>query len=249
MTPKRPIRAPKLAALAALGIFAAFAAFAALVGCGHPAQETAAHKIADALPSVLGPAEHYEVQVDGDPFALARGRARAVHIQGTRVRLSPALTVDALTVDAGDVSFDRGTRRLDHIGRATFSATLTQGQLADYLGRFKPLLPGLVVTLRPADVEARVPVAFMGLHTVAALAGRFAPDADDPSRLDFVADGARVGVVPLPAGLVNVALDQLNPVVALTGLKVPLLVTGASVSDRRLTLTGSADLNGLVGTH
>jgi len=249
MTRKPPARTLNLAALASVGALAALGGIVALAGCGHPVQETAAHKLADALPSVLGPAEHYEVQVDGDPFALSRGRAKAVHIQGVRVRLSPALTADALNIDAEDVSFDRASRRLDHIGRATFSATLTQEQLTDYLGRSKPLLPGLVVTLRRSDVEARVPVSALGLHTTAALSGRLAPNAGDPSRLDFVADGAQIGVVPLPAGLANIALDQLNPVVALTGLKVPLSVTGTSVGDARLTLNGTADLNGLVGIH
>lgn len=232
-----------------LASFVSVGALVALTGCGHPVQETAAHKIANLLPSLLGPADHYEVQVDGDPFALARGRARAVHIQGLRVRLSPALTVETLSADATDVSFDRDTRRLDHIGRAVFSATLTQEQLAAYLGRTKSLLPGLVVTLRQTDVEAHIPVTVLGLHTTVFLAGRLAPDAGDPSRLDFVADGAQVGVVPLPAGLANIALDQLNPVVALTGLKVPLSVTGASVSGSRLTLSGTADLNGLADVH
>ena len=77
MTPNRP----RILSLG-LGVFA-------LAGCAHPVQETAAHKIADALPSLLGPAAHYDVQVDGDPFALTRGRARAVHIQGQDVQLAP----------------------------------------------------------------------------------------------------------------------------------------------------------------
>ena len=149
-------------------------------------QETAAHKIADALPSVLGPAAHYDVQVDGDPFALARGRARGVHIQGQDVQLSPTITLDTLNADAADVSFDTNTRRLSHVGATQFTATMDQAHLTAYLAQSKPLLPGLVVTLRPSDVEARVPVTFLGLHTTAALSGTFAPDAAEPSRLDFV---------------------------------------------------------------
>lgn len=218
----------------------------ALAGCAHPVQETAAHKIADALPSLLGPAAHYDVQVDGDPFALSRGRARAVHIQGQEVQLSPALTLDTLDTDVHDVSFSRETRRLDHVGRADFTATLNQEHLTAYLAHFKPLLPNLVVTLRPDDVQARVPVKFLGLETTAALSGTFKPDAAEPSKLDFVTDGAQVGIVPLPAGLVNLAVDQLNPVLSLSGLKAPLSITGAGIVNSRLTLKGTADLNGLV---
>ena len=217
-----------------------------LWGCGHPVQETAAHKIADALPSVLGPAAHYDVQVDGDPFALARGRARGVHIQGQDVQLSPKITLDTLNADAADVSFDTKTRHLSHVGATRFTATMSQQHLTDYLAQSKPLLPGLVVTLGPSNVQARVPVTFLGLHTTAALSGTFAPDAADPSRLDFVTNGAQVGPVPLPTGVVNLALDLLNPVISLTGLKAPLTITHTGVEDGRLILQGSADLNGLV---
>ena len=227
-------------------VLAAFAVGVALWGCGHPVQETAARKIADALPSVLGPAAHYDVQVDGDPFALTRGRARGVHIQGQDVQLSPKITLNTLNADADDVSFDTKTRRLSHVGTTRFTATMDQAHLTDYLAQSKPLLPSLVVTLRPSDVEARVPVTFLGLHTTAALSGTFAPDAADPSRLDFVTHGAQFGGVPLPAGLVNLALDVLNPVISLTGLKAPLTITRAGIENGRLMLQGSADLNGLV---
>ena len=233
---------PKRLKLVGIGV----AAGIALCGCGHPVQETAAHKIADALPSVLGPAARYDVQVDGDPFALTRGRARAVHIQGQDVQLAPDVTLDTLAVDARDVSFDTGTRRLSHIGGAAFTASLGQANLSRYLARSKPLLPGLVVTLLPNAVEARVPVDVLKLHTVAVLSGSFRPNAEDPSRLDFVAQSAQVGSVPLPASLVNLAVNELNPVLDLSGLKAPLTVTEAGVTNSRLTLSGTARLDGLI---
>lgn len=219
---------------------------ATLWGCGHPVQETAAHKIADALPSVLGPAAHYDVQVDGDPFALARGRARGVHIQGQEVQISPRLTLDTLDADAEDVSFDTNTRRLSHVGQTRFTATMGQTHLTDYLAQSKPLLPGLIITLRPSDVEAQIPVTFLGLRTTASLSGTFAPNPAEPGRLDFVTNGAHFGLVPIPSGLVNTALDALNPVISFASLKAPLTITAANVENSRLELQGSADLNGLV---
>lgn len=220
----------------------------AATGCGHPVQETAAHKIADALPGVLGPAARYDVQVDGDPFALARGRARAVNIQGREVRLAPPLSLDTLTVRAADVSFDPKTRRLLRIGTTTFTASMGQSSLDTYLAQSKPLLPGLVVTLLPSTVEARVPVTFLGVQTTAALSGSLRPETDDTSRLDFIASGAHIGVVPLPPGLVNLAIADLNPVVDLSGLKTPLSITDAAVIESRLVLSGTADLQALSRT-
>lgn len=220
-------------------------ALALVCGCGHPVQETAAHKIANVLPSVLGPAAHYDVQVDGDPFALSRGRARAVHIQGQQVQLSPRLTLDTLDADARDVSFNRDTRRLEHIGQTNFTATLGQAHLDAYLAHVKPLLPNLSVTLRSDDVEARVPVTFLGLQTMADLTGTLAPNADEPDKLDFTTNGVHVGMVPLPSALVNLALSLLNPVVDLSSVKVPLTVTNTSILNGQLTISGNVNLNGL----
>lgn len=215
-------------------------------GCGNPVQETAAHKIADALPRVLGPAAHYDVQVNGDPFALTRGRARAVHIQGEGVQLSPTLTLDTLDINAKDIAFDPKNRKLTHIGETTFTASLGQTNLDRCLAASKPLLPGLVVTLLPDKVEAHVPVTFLGLQTTAALAGSFRPNADDPSKLDFMTSGAQLGSVPLPAGLINLATESVNPVIDLSGLKAPLTVTDSSVTDSRIILSGTASLQDLV---
>ncbi len=216
-----------------------------LTGCGHPVQETAAHKIADVLPSALGPAAHYDVQVDGDPFALARGRARAVHVQGVGVQLSPSLTLDSLHADVQDVSFDTKTRKLSHLGQTAFTASLGQENLSRYLAQSKPLLPGLVVSLLPNVIEAQVPVSALGLQTSAQLSGSLRPDPADPRRLDFVANAAQVGNVPVPSSLVNLALDSVNPLLDLSGLKAPLAVKEAKVQDRQLVLSGTADLSGL----
>lgn len=229
-----------------LSFIAATLAATAFVGCGHPVQETAAHKIADRLPSVLGPALRYDVQVDADPFALARGRARTVHVQGVSVQLSQALTLDTLTADVSDVSFDTKTQRLSHLGLTAFTASLSQGNLSRYLAQSRVHLPGLEVTLLPDTVEARVPVSALGFQTTAALSGSLRPNLDNPQRLDFVATGAQVGPVPVPAVLVNLALDTLNPLIDLATLKAPLTVTDARVSNSKLVLSGTANLSGLV---
>lgn len=242
----RPLMIPKPLKLAAVLSGTALLAAAAFTGCGHPVQETAAHKIADVLPSVLGPAVRYDVQVDGDPFALARGRARAVHVQGVGVQISPSLTLDTLNADVQDVSFDTKTRTLSHLGKTAFTASLGQDNFSRYLAQSKPLLPGLIVTLLPDAIEAQVPVSALGLHTTAALSGSLRPDPSDPSKLDFIAGSAQIGQVSVPPSLVNLALDTVNPLFDLSVLKAPLAVTDAKVQNSRLVLSGTASLSGLV---
>ena len=84
-----------------------------------------------------------------------------------------------------------------------FTASLGQDNLSRYLARSKSRLPGLEVTLLPDTVRADIPVSALGLSTTAELSGFLRPDPDDPSRLDFVASGAQLGNVRVPAGLVT----------------------------------------------
>lgn len=215
----------------------------AIGGCGRgPVQNTAAHKIADALPQILGPAAHYDVQVDGDSLALSRGRARHVHIDGVDVQLTPSAIVDTLHLDAQDLSFDTAARQLQHVGRVDFTGTMSQAHLNQYLAQTKTGIPGLVVTLRQSDVEARVPVTLLGLHTTAALSGTLQPSAESADKLDFITRGAQVGVVPLPAGLVRLAIDEINPLIDLSGVRVPISLTQVDVVNEQIVVRGTAQL-------
>lgn len=237
MTQKRRTSNIALAVAALLGVWGLSG------GCGRrPVQTTAAHKIADALPQILGPAAHYDVQVEGDPMALSRGRARKVHIDGVDVQLTPRATIDALHLDAQDLSFDMAARRLEHVGRVDFTGTMSQAHLTQYLAQARTDVPGLTVTLRQSDVEARVPVSFLGLHTTAALSGTLQPSETAANKLDFVTRGAQVGVVPLPAGLVRFAINEINPLIDLSGVRVPISVTRVDVVNEQIVVRGTAQL-------
>ncbi|MBV9848158.1 MAG: LmeA family phospholipid-binding protein [Armatimonadetes bacterium] len=222
----------------------ALAALALLAGC-QSAQTTAAHKIADALPRSLGPAAHYEVQVEGDTFGLARGRARRVHIIGEQVRVIPDMTLDMLDVDAHDVSFDMGARRIEGAGQAVFIGTIGQRNLSNYLTRRPKFLPGAAVQLQERDVLAEVPIMVAGLHTTAVVSGTLAPDPAQRSRLDFIADAASLGRLPIPARLVNLALGEINPVFDLSRVRVPIALARADVINHQMVLQGTAHLDNL----
>jgi len=214
-----------------------------LTGCSSLSPQTvAAHKIADALPQMLGPARHYDVQVEGGTFALTRGRAHRVRIHGEDVQLGPAETLDALDFAAEDVSFDTQAKRLQSVGRAEFTGTLGQAHLDQYLAQNRP---GLAVTLRSGDVEARIPIVAGPLHTTATVIGSLIPTSPGASTLNFVADRARLSFLPVPVFLVNRALATLNPVVDLSHGKVPVALQSATVVNGLLILRGTADLNGL----
>lgn len=215
----------------------------AATGCGSLSPQTiAAHKIADALPRMLGPAAHYDVKVGGDALALTRGHARGVHVDGRDVQLMPAITVDTLRFDASDVSFDTKAKRLQKVGRVEFVGAVGQEHLTAYLAQAKPL-PGLRVTLRRSDVQVQVPVAAGPIHTSVTLFGMPAPAGPEGKAISFVVDRARLSIVPIPAGLVNLALNKVNPIVDLSAVKVPLSVQRTDVQDGMLVLRGTAQID------
>lgn len=222
------------------------AAVCTLPGCtGSSPQTIAAHKIADRLPRIIGPARRYVVQVDGDPFAIGRGRARRIDIDGRDVVMASGLTMDRLTIEADDVSFDVKSRTLQHVGHVSFMGRLGQRNLDNYIARIKPDPPGLSITLRWDDMEVAVPVEVASLTTTARLSGTLIPSRSGPDKLDFVANKASVGIVPVPAKVVNLALDRLNPVLDLSGRRFPVSVTGADVDRGSIVLRGTASIDAL----
>ena len=224
--------------------FGALAVLIGLAGC-QSARTTAAHKISDLLPRSLGPAAHYDAQVEGDTLALARGRARRIHVVGVQVQVAPHTTLDTLDIDAHDVTFDVDAQRIEQVGRATFTGTVGQTNLTEYLAHRQPSIPGLVVQLRARDVQAELPVSLGSLHETAEVSGTLAPDSAQPDHLDFVADAASLGRLPIPATLVNFALRGINPVFDLSQVKVPIALTGADVVNEQIVLQGTADLKDL----
>lgn len=226
--------------------FVSAGALFALAGCSSLSPQTiAAHKISDALPKMLGPAAHYEAAVQGDTLALTRGRAQRVHVEGQDVQLTPTLTVDTLTFDAQNVSIDAKAMKLQKIGNVSFVGRIGQGHLEYYLHHVKmsKMLQGLRITLRPNDVQVELPLAAGPIHTHATVFGHPAPDAHDAKSIDFVVDKARLSFLPLPAGLVNRALSELNPIVDMSAVRVPICVQSTSVEGGQLVLRGTAQID------
>jgi len=202
----------------------------------------AAHKIADALPRIVGPAKHYDVNVSGNPFSLSRGRAKRVHIEGEDVQLSPTVTMDHMSIDANDVTFDMKQHRIDHVESVAFVATLGQRHLDNYIEQMKSSYPGLEVALRWNDMEASVPVSIKSYTTTARLSGTLTPSPSSSTQLEFVGKDASIGIVPIPHKIVELALERLNPTLDLSGLRFPVTVTGAMIDRGKIVVRGTADI-------
>lgn len=212
-----------------------------VAGCvGTSPQTTVAHKIADALPRWIGPAKHYNVQVEGDTFALARGRVRRVQIDGSNVQLSSNVSMDRINIDAHDVSFDRKARIIHRIADVSFIGQVDQGDIDRYLTKARPDLRDVTVRLRADDVQVSTPVTVRGYTTTVSVSGTLKPNADAANKLDFVANGGSIGIVPVPARLVNVAIDEINPLLDLSRLRFPITVKDVDIHNGTAAVHGTA---------
>jgi len=213
-----------------------------VAGCGGSNPRViAAHKIADALPDMIGPAKHYDVNVDGSAMSLARGHAHRVQIHGRDVELAPSLVVNKLEVDAHDVSFDREAHKVENASHVDVNATIGQLHLDQYLAAHKPIA-GLIVQIRWSDLEASVPVSALGISTTVRVDGSLAPSASGADKLDFVPSGGDIGPVPIPHRLIDMAMNRINPVLDLSTMKFPVTISSTKAVNGVLVVEGTTTL-------
>lgn len=216
-----------------------------LAGCSSLSpNRKAERKIADALPTVIGPAKSYSVKVDGDAFALARGRARRITVRGEDVQATPNVTLSALDFTARNVRFDAKARRIEGADFVDFTGTMSQGDLNQYLAR-SHAHPGMALTLRNKDISLAMPISVGPVHTTVTVIGRVAPTSPGADTINFIADAAHLSILPIPAFLVNRELASVNPVVDLSRFKIPIALNATDVRNKTLVITGTADLTSL----
>jgi len=215
-----------------------------VAGCvGSSPQKTVAHRIANVLPRWIGPAEHYDVKVDGDTFALGRGHVRRVQIDGSNVQLSSTVSMDRITIDAHDVSFDRKARKIHRIVDVSFVGQVGQDDIDHYLTKARPDLSDVSVRLRGDDVQVSTPITVRGYTTTVSVSGTLRPNANAADKLDFVANGGNIGVVPVPARLMNVAIDEINPVLDLSRLRFPVSVKSVEIRNGTASVRGTTTIS------
>ena len=83
------------------------------------------------LPKYVGPAEKYDVKIDG--LDVGKGSAEAVTAVGERVRPEGAPVIDRLALDLSGVVYDKDVERLTQVDGARLTAVIKTPDLADFL--------------------------------------------------------------------------------------------------------------------
>ncbi|MES2461557.1 MAG: DUF2993 domain-containing protein [Armatimonadota bacterium] len=227
-------------------IFGSLLIFLTAPGCARVAESKAEQAVNDLLPSFLGPADSYRTRVRGKSVgAVMRGRLDSVQVEGTNVRLDDGMTIDKLGMEFQAISIDTQARKLSHLGSAQFTARIGTVNLNRYVTVKRPTLAGLVITLGDgsASVEARPALlasyGLPGLKVPVAVEGKLVPTGDG-TKLDFVPEGARVSVLPIPRPVIDYLARTLNPAVDLSSLPIPVRILDAQIRPDGVYLTGDA---------
>ena len=217
-----PRPAPPLAVLALLVVGGA--------AC-NPVTAFAEGEVERILQDAFGPADDYDVRIEG--LSAGDGTARRVTVTGRRVRPDGAPTLDRVDATLDGVRFDRDAKTLERVDRADLTVSVLPDDLAAYLvasGRareaevaFEP--PNRVVLqLRPDLGDIPLPPGAT-VRVEGALVGEGAEVALDVERVE----AAGIGLGGAAADLLE---DQVNPLLDLSrsgGLEVTDITVGDGV--------------------
>ena len=212
------------------------AAVAALAGCGS--DSGAARALEGMLPRLIGPANRFEVRasrVSGDRVGSAR-------VWATRLQTDDGLVVDHALLDLTDLRFNRERRELLGVGRAEFTADVLQEHLNLYLQKPTSLVRGLRIRLTPQGAQVRgsadIPGVRLPITPESVMDGKL--QVDELGRLTFDPYRIRVAGVEVPSVAAKLLATQINPLVDLTGLRLPVHLYSVEPGLAEVRLTGRA---------
>ncbi|MBE9059713.1 DUF2993 domain-containing protein [cf. Phormidesmis sp. LEGE 11477] len=99
------------------------------------------------LPKYVGPAERYDVKIEG--FDASKGSADSVVAVGERVRPEGAPVIDRLALNLTGVVYDKQAERLSRVDNVSLTAVVKTPDLSDFLETYR--------NVREAEVTLQAP--------------------------------------------------------------------------------------------
>lgn len=214
----------------------------ALAGCdvtGRVEQEIEA-----ALVEAVGPAESYDVTVEG--LSLGSGEAERVMALGRRVRPEEGPVIDRLDLVLRGVRYDRGERRLERVESARGTVRLEPADLAAFLETREGVREASVALEAPdrATIRVRPDLGGVSLPAGAAaeVSGRLVGAG---SEVRFEVDAVRALGLDLGGAVARRLSDAINPLADLARTRPALDVTDVRVEGGAVVVEATGDLTGL----
>lgn len=225
---------------AAVRIGAALTAALLLASCGTYVDQRIESVILEALPRVVGPANHYGATVRGASADLSHfDQVRAV---GVGVRRPHTPELERIELDLLDVTVDRDARQITSIADAYVTATLSASDLAAYLGQQRWITEPAVRVVAPATViiSGRFKLPGIDASLLPYLVGEIRTTlAPRGSQLLLKVDALRLGDREAPALARSLVEQAINPLFDVAHYAVPSRIDRAAVEGNAIVVAAS----------
>ena len=225
---------------AAALVGAALTAALLLASCGTYVGQRVESVILEALPRVVGPANHYGATVRGASADLSH--FDQVSAVGVGVRRPNTPVLERIELDLLDVAVDRNARQITSIADANVTATLSASDLAAYLDQQRWITESAVRVVAPATVivSGRFKLPGTGLSLLPSLVGEIRTTlAPRGSQLLLKVDALRLGDREAPALARNLIEQAINPLFDVEHYAVPSRIDRAAVEGNSIIVAAS----------
>lgn len=189
------------------------------------------------LPRQVGPASRYDVRIDRAGTDLLRGRLSRVDVTGLDVRTSDGLVIPKMDLTLRDVRLGLGSRKLESVSKGDFALGLGEEVVTRYVQkRGGPKVRDAKVRFSNGQIAVKATPELFGVGLPSEVEGK--PVLTGGDAINFRASKLSVLGVRIPQLAVDALEREINPVVDLSGLKLPVKITDFSVKGSKLVAEG-----------
>jgi hypothetical protein len=203
-------------------------------------QRTVEKRLRNRLTTLIGPAQRYTVSIDGtNDDDLVLGRIRRMEVAGHEVRIGGKFAIQRFELRLEHVRYTGGRADLISVRESDLLVEFTEASLNQYLAQYHPR-SGIQARFSPAAVSIATSLRLFGVPTPILATGQLAIDGF--KRIVFRAERVEAPNAPLLGPSKVLVERQINPLLDMDELRVPVRLTDLQVFDGRILIRGTADL-------
>lgn len=207
---------------------------ALLLGGCNPAN-LVAQGIERELPKYVGPADNYDVDIDG--LSVKEGSAERVVAVGDRVRPQGAPVIERLSLELENVVYDREAERLREVGSARLMAVIKTPDLEAFLEDYRNVREAEVLLRSPDEATIRLRPQVGNLSVPRGVTVNVSGQlVGSDTQLRFEIDEVTAGGFDLSSIAARRLSDVINPLADLQNLPVEVEVQSVVVAGETIGL-------------
>ena len=191
--------------------------------------------IENELPKYVGPAENYNVKIDG--LKVVSGSADQVVAIGERVKPEGAPVIDRLVLDLQGVVYSREQKRLSQVNSAKLTAVIKSYDLADFLESDRNIRSAEVILRSPDRATLRIQPNLgnfvLPTGITVDVTGRLVGSG---TKLSFEVEEVSAAGLDLSSMVAKRLSDVINPLADLKDLPVSVEITSVMVAGESIGL-------------